>query len=356
VSLAFMGIASGAIPAAGRGVPVRPPELLSQTGLYAASGAIDPSNHVFVPQYPLWSDGAKKSRWIHLPEGSTIDVTHVDLWRFPAGTKLWKEFAWEGRKIETRMLWKAGEEWVFASYLWAEDQRDARLAPEGGLSNVFEIEPGKWHSIPSTGDCHACHESSPATVLGFNALQLSDDRDPLAPHAEPLPSGALTNRSLVESGKLDPPRPELASEPPRIRAASPTARAALGYLSANCGGCHNGSGPLSRIGLSLLHTEEEPSQTEAALRTAVDVPGRYRLPNVSADSSRVVAPGAPERSSLLYRVRSRRPASQMPPLGTVIADAEAVQLIERWIEELEPPHASAFLQADLQDGQRRSRR
>ncbi len=38
--------------------------------------------------------------------------------------------------------------------------------------------------FPPQDDCRACHEGAPVPVLGFGALQLSPDRDPLAPHAE----------------------------------------------------------------------------------------------------------------------------------------------------------------------------
>ena len=315
----------------------RAPRYLSETGLYGAGGAIDPGNLAFAPQYPLWSDGAVKSRWIHLPEGTKVDVSDVAAWRFPVGTKLWKEFSWWGRRVETRMIWKAGPEtWVFATYVWT-DEADAILAPEEGIPDVVEIAPGKRHSIPGLADCDACHRSSPAVVLGFSALQLSDDRDPLAPHAEPLPPDAATLGTLVASHRLDPPRPELVSNPPRIRAADPTERAALGYLSANCGGCHNGSGPLSRLGLDLLHDAgASPDAPERVLATAVEATGRYALPGVPEGDSRIVAAGAPERSVLHYRMRSRRPSSQMPPLGTRLVDAEAVELVGRWISSLEP--------------------
>ena len=40
----------------------------------------------------LWSDGAKKQRWIQLPPGEKIDVADLDNWQFPKGTKLWKQF------------------------------------------------------------------------------------------------------------------------------------------------------------------------------------------------------------------------------------------------------------------------
>ena len=40
---------------------------------------------------------------------------------------------------------------------------------------------------------------------------------------------------------------------------------------------------------------------------------------------------APDTSAVLARMRSRRPSSQMPPLGTVIADREAIEAIGAWI-------------------------
>src|SRR6187551_698059 len=104
------------------------PQRLSETGLYDASGAINPRNLFFSPQYPLWTDGAEKTRWVRLPEGARIDVSDIDAWRFPVGTRFWKQFSWNGRKVETRMIWKSGEgEWIFATYVWTEDQSDALL-------------------------------------------------------------------------------------------------------------------------------------------------------------------------------------------------------------------------------------
>src|SRR5688572_5594363 len=82
----------------------RLPRLLSETGLYLpGTRHVDPLNLEFVPQYPLWSDGARKRRWIRLPKGSAIDATNPDEFEFPIGTKLWKEFSF-GRAIETRTL------------------------------------------------------------------------------------------------------------------------------------------------------------------------------------------------------------------------------------------------------------
>jgi hypothetical protein len=314
-----------------------PPALLSRTGLYAgpATGPIDPRNIHYAPQYPLWSDGAEKSRWAFIPPGTTIGARDTDRWDFPVGTKFWKEFVFGGRKVETRFLWKtAPDGWVFATYLWNEAQTDAALAPETGVRDYVEIAPGRRHSIPAVTDCRSCHDSARTEVLGFSALQLSTDRDPNAPHAEPLAPGMATLRTLVENHLLDPPREDLLRDPPRIRASSPRQRAALGYLSANCGSCHNSENPIAPLGLLLRHDSSARDEAgEPAVSTTIGRESRYALPGAAPGGTMRIRPGAPDQSSLLYRMASRRPSSQMPPLGTVVADEEAIELLRRWIAE-----------------------
>lgn len=46
----------------------------------------------------------------------------------------------------------------------------------------------------------------------------------------------------------------------------------------------------------------------------------------------MINPGKPELSALIQRVRSRRPSSQMPPLGTVVQDRAAVELLTAWVK------------------------
>src|SRR5215468_4178494 len=114
------------------------PRLLSQTGL-AVSGQQPPTIHRYTPRYQLWSDGAEKRRWLFLPEGAQIDTSVPDDWRFPRGTKLWKEFTRDGVRVETRILYKHGDgrdDWSIAAYLWRNDQTDAELLPTG-LQNAL---------------------------------------------------------------------------------------------------------------------------------------------------------------------------------------------------------------------------
>ena len=313
--------------------PAALPLRLADTGLYATdtTAVVAPGNRPFVPQYPLWSDGMTKRRWVYLPPGRAIDATSDTAWDFPIGTRFWKEFSLNGRKIETRMVWKASAAgWVFASYVWNAEGTDAVLAPDEGIPGAIEVAPGRRHSIPSRTDCTACHGTKRSAPLGFNALQLSTDRDPNAIHGEPLGPGMLTLRNLVDEGLLSPARSHLVTNPPRIRTSNPSTRAALGYLAVNCGTCHNGSGDVSVLGPSL-NVGDLLADGDSVAKSLFARRSTWQVPGVAEGESRLAHPGSPETSAMLVRMRSRAPSSQMPPLGTVLRDQRAVDAISRWI-------------------------
>ena len=149
----------------------------------------------------------------------------------------------------------AGRGWLYAAYEWSADGRAAVLAPERGRGGAYAFGGGRSHTIPAASDCRVCHESGGRTpVLGFSLLQLSPDRDPGALHAEAR-TGPRTSTSRPSSapGSSSGCRSRCCATPPRIAAATPLERAALGYLHANCGHCHNGDGPLRNLGLQLRH-------------------------------------------------------------------------------------------------------
>jgi hypothetical protein len=62
--------------------------------------------------------------------------------------------------------------------------------------------------------------------------------------------------------------------------------------------------------------------------TTWDLPGRE--PGISS----MIVPGSPDLSVLLVRMRSRRPSTQMPPLGTVVPDHDALELLSSWIASM----------------------
>ena len=305
------------------------PAHLWDTGLFADPDGtrLAPDVLAYSPQYPLWSDGATKRRWIRLPPGTAIDARDPDAWVFPVGTRLWKEFTL-GRRVETRMLERTRRGWRYATYVWSEDGKDAVLAPEDGIPAVAAA--GTSWTVPGEADCRACHEGQKTPVLGFTALQLSPDRDPGAVHAD-APGVELD--TLVARGLLSRAPSSLLTAPPRIAARSADERAAMGYLHANCGICHNAQGPLASLGMDLLYRPSEGTASADRIRASLlDARAQRAL----GSSELRIDSGSPEHSLLVQRMRSRDAFTQMPPLGTRTSDREALTLVERWIQNTSP--------------------
>jgi len=313
---------------------VWPPPSLRETGLYSDWNAktVAPGKLRFSPQYPLWTDGAIKTRWMELPAGTFVDASNPDAWQFPVGTRFWKEFKFS-RRAETRFIEHTAEGWKYAAYAWNDDESEALLVPERGLFGGVVMRGGLRHDIPSRSDCKSCHEGSPSRILGFSALQLSADRDPNAPHAEQISNDGITLRTLMASGLVRGLPAYLADGAPRIEAKSPTERAALGYLHGNCAHCHTLSGELASLKFSLQYPLAAPPSVHApGVATTFGQLSKFVPPSWDAPGDRLVA-GDPDRSVLALRMASRNPVAAMPPLGSRIVDDEAVALIRRWIAE-----------------------
>jgi hypothetical protein len=336
VALLFCASLSAASPPAqltisDRSTPL--PQRLSETGLYSAGSVthVHPDNIAFAPQYPLWSDGTSKRRWIYLPPGTAIDASHVDAWEFPVGTRLWKEFSYD-RRVETRLIERLADgSWRFAAYVWNQEGSDAVLAAEDGAVLPISAAPGGRYVVPSRNDCLACHDGAPVPLLGFSALQLSPDRDPLAPHAEPARKEHTDLSKLIASGLLRGTPQDILNSPPRIAAASPIERAALGYLHGNCGHCHNDAGALT--GLELVLAQQADASARSSERTMQSLLGhssRFR-PQGADNAQRVARDGGSH--VLTLRMKTDNSLARMPPLGVQKVDAEGIALIERWITQ-----------------------
>lgn len=300
--------AFAALAAPGAG---QPPDRLQDTGLFEPASLAPARNVIaFSPQYPLWSDGSSKRRWISLPVGTSIDASRPDAWDFPPGTRLWKEFAL-GRRVETRYIARLADgSWQYATYVWNEAGTEAWRAPETGL-RLAGAAGSPDYLIPSTADCRACHEGAASPVLGFSALQLSPERDPLAPHADPDAGETIDLRTLAARGMLRNLPAALLVTPPRIAADDPVERAARGYLHGNCGHCHG-------------------DDTDAAVPVPIVLKQR-------AAQGEAAAPIEPRIAALLLqRMASRDPRIRMPPLGTQVPDTGGLTLLRHWLQPHTP--------------------
>jgi hypothetical protein len=297
---------------------------LAETGLFDdfAAGHVAPDIVAFEPTHKLWSDAAAKRRWIRLPPGTQIDTSDMDHWVFPVGTKLWKEFSLGGVHLETRLIERYGagpEDYWFGAFVWNADGTDAVFAVDGA-QNVG----GTPHDVPTQKDCGVCHRGDVGRVLGFSAIQLSRTTNPPA------------LRELGQMGWLSRPPAaphDLGGYP--APGDAPTA-AALGYLHANCGHCHNENGtswPDTQMVLRLTIADREAA-TSQVVQSIVGKDVTYWRGGAIKQR---VAPGAPDMSAIVARMSARGTKDQMPPFATEIVDEAGLQVVRAWIAALPPP-------------------
>jgi hypothetical protein len=284
------------------------------------------------PQYPLWSDGATKERYISLPAGTQIDTSNPDRWTFPTGTKFYKMFSWNGVRVETRVLEKTGASttadftaWSVTSYAWSADQNSVSVASATGVANAL----GTPLDIPSQTQCRQCHNMTGADApIGFNAIQLNHDPD------------GVTLTSLLDDGLLKNGTSGAALKVTLENALIPgdaTARAALGYLHGNCGHCHGGPTPRagqalwSKVGITDLN--DAPIFQTAVCHCLENWKGRT---NSDGDAYKLrVNPAHEALSGIIGRMSRRGAGEQMPPVGTKLTDPTGLAAVRTWIESLD---------------------
>ncbi|WP_166822942.1 PQQ-dependent sugar dehydrogenase [Thalassoroseus pseudoceratinae] len=325
--------------------PSQFPRKLSESGLFASvkEHRLLPGAIPYSVNAPLWSDGAFKARWIVIPasdekSASKIKLANYKGWDFPEETVIVKSFALESEKgnpasrkwIETRFLTKQQGEWAGYSYRWNDEQTDAMLVSDAGADDVFSVKTTdgireqKWH-FPSRTECMVCHSRAAGFTLGLSTGQMDKSHDYGSIQENQLT--VLEQLGLVNKPVKKPKFQSLVD--PHDKSADLTRRV-KSYLHANCAQCHvRAGGGNSQIELSF--------GTPLEKMNIVDVKPMHH--KFDLPEPRLVAPGEPERSVLLHRMKIRGPG-QMPQLATFHQDEQAVKLLTEWIQSLPQPEKS----------------
>ncbi|MBL9190480.1 MAG: PQQ-dependent sugar dehydrogenase [Opitutaceae bacterium] len=325
-------------PAAG--APSKFPRRLSETGLFADTPRQRPAPGV-VPyeiNAPRFADHATAERWVAFPGDGKITFAARQLgvmpagrWVYPDNAVLAKTYTLEfergkpatRRRIETQLMHYDAQtqQWGAYSYRWNDAQTDADLVPTRGDEATFDIKdtaaPGgtlrqTWR-FHSRAECLRCHNLTTNYTPGFNALQL--DR----------PTAASPGRQLDTFHALGLGRPEPRMADPHGDAGTLETRA-RSYLHANCSACHRHNGG----GSAPLWLNVDAVLKDSSLLGAKPVQGDLGLPD-----ARVIAPGDPARSVLLYRIATEG-RGHMPYLGSRLVDERGLMLVRDWIAGMNP--------------------
>jgi uncharacterized repeat protein (TIGR03806 family) len=292
---------------------------------------------LYKPITPLFTDYAKKTRYVWMPEGESANyVSDFESFDFPDGAILIKNFFYENvlpnneRKVmETRLLFKRNGVWEFADYIWNDEQTEAEF-DLGGQNKPIEVvlENGESVSInyrvPSESECITCHK--------INESPSPNGPKPQNLNADLEYQEGVMNQLMkwAEMGYLEPTYPseietmvdwedETQLLQDRVRA----------YLDANCGHCHKDDAHCSYRNIRLAF-EDNDRENNLGVCVPFDefVPGQPMM-------EYIIEAGRADRSMLIYRMISEEENVQMPLIGKSLIHQEGLDLLTTYINSLE---------------------
>ncbi|MEL1246282.1 hypothetical protein AAEO56_18555 [Flavobacterium sp. DGU11] len=283
----------------------------------------------------LFTDYAHKKRFIWMPEGQTATFTSdSEILNFPVGTVLIKTFYYDNvqpnnttRIIETRLLIRKADAWVFADYIWNEDQTEATLDLNGGYTNISWDQGGTIktanYQIPSAAECLTCHKTNDSPI-------------PIGPKPQNLnkifnytegPSDQLSR--WVEEGYLDRKPDNIVSTVDWTDTSKSLDLRVRSYVDINCAHCHKEGSHCDYMSMRFAFSETgDPENLGICV-----APQEHPSPSLTY----IVAKRNPGRSALYYRINSVEPSERMPILGRTIVHDEAVALVKEWINSMDAP-------------------
>lgn len=283
----------------------------------------------------LFTDYALKKRFVWMPKG--VKASYAEdgkILNFPTGSVLIKTFYYDNVQpnnttviLETRLMIKKADGWIFAEYVWNEEQTDAVLDMEGSLRDISwkdenDVIKSANYRIPSAYECLTCHKSSDLPIpIGPKPQNLN-----LSYNYVDGTKNQLTK--WVEMGYLNSNYPsnivttvnyEDESQSLELRVRS--------YVDINCAHCHQENSHCSYRAVRFAFSE-----TTDISNMGICIP---QGESVGDAFTYIVTPSNVNRSSMPFRLQSVAPSNRMPLLGRTIVHEEGVQLVKDWINSLD---------------------
>lgn len=287
----------------------------------------------YKPISALFTDYAQKKRFVWMPNGTTAtfegDEQNLEL---PVGAVLIKNFYYENtlpsnstRIIETRLMIRKSDGWIFAEYIWNDDQSEAFLNMEGAYTSVSWLENGVTKSvpqyrIPSEVECLTCHKKGTTPIpIGIKPQSLNSIYE--------YQTGIQNQLSKwVAMGYLENNIPNSITSVVDYNDTSKSLdQRVRSYLDINCAHCHSDEGQCSYRDLRLRFVD-----TTVAANLGICLTPVQPLDGVTG----IVVPGNHERSAMYYMLNNNEGNTMMPLIGRTIIHQEGVALIQQWINSL----------------------
>lgn len=308
----------------------------------------------YEPASSLFTDYAHKKRFVWMPDGSTAtfngDENVLDL---PVGAALIKTFYYDNvqnmtpvggtRIIETRVMIRKATGWIFANYVWNDEQTEAVYDLDGSYTDISwkdenNVIKSANYRIPNEVQCIVCHKANQVvngttvTVnvpIGIKPQNLNFNKTYGTTTANQLTKwtqvGYLQNNfslPTVENTTVD--------YNDLTKTISQRARS---YVDINCAHCHqsNHHCDYRPMRFSFKETGAPNGVGQKNMGVCVET---QDMQDFDEALSQIVNPGSIDRSMMFFRLNTTNEAYRMPLHGRTIIHQEGVDLIEDWINSL----------------------
>lgn len=284
----------------------------------------------YQPASSLFTDYAHKKRFAWVPQGVkgtyVADNKNIDL---PVGSALIKTFYYDNvqpagvtKIIETRVMIRKSSGWIFADYVWNDDQTEATLSMDGSFVQLAweenNISRNTNYRIPSSTECLTCHKFNNTPIpIGIKPQNLNNDYS--------YPTGRVNQlQHFISQGILQNNLPANIVSTIDYRDTTQTLKMRLrSYLDINCAHCHQENSHCDYRPLRLAFSE-----TADPVNLGQCVPPQEILNPVL---SSIILPGNYNKSMMYFRLSSVDEANRMPLLGRTLVDDTGVQLLRDYI-------------------------
>ncbi len=304
----------------------------------------------FAPASSLFSDYARKKRFVWMPPGSKATFNGDDkVLSLPIGAALVKTFYYDNvqpsnttRIIETRVMIHKSTGWIFADYVWNDAQTEAFLDLNGSFTYVSwkdenNVIKSANYRIPSDVQCIICHKSKEIVDGTERTVFIPIGIKPQNLNSNYSYSSGVKNQltKWIEQGYLDSnfAYPTASNTTVDYNDTSKSLELrARSYVDANCSHCHQADRHCDYRPMRFAFQATGNASTGLTnMGVCVNTEDLQDLP---PQLNKIVNPGNSDMSMLYYRINTTNETYRMPLHGRTIIHEEGVALIRDWINSL----------------------
>lgn len=305
----------------------------------------------YEPASPLFSDYAHKKRFVWMPQGTKATyVSDSKVLELPVGAALIKTFYYDNvqnvtpvgatRIVETRIMIRKDTGWIFAEYVWNDEQTEAYLDMVGSHTNISWKDENNAiktvnYRLPNQVQCFTCHKHQeydgtteiqtyiPIGIkpqnLNFSYTYGTETKNQLTKWTE---IGYLENNFTYPTAENTVINYNDNTQPLELRVRS--------YLDSNCSHCHALNRHCYYRPVRFPFSETGGVNGRKNMGVCVDTEDFSFAPAYT----KIIKPGSTNRSMLFYRLNTTEESFRMPLHGRTLIHEEGVSMMKEWINSL----------------------